>query len=268
MRRSTALAGVLAGAAIGLLALPARAEFSLQIINNPSGDGFKIDENANNPGTFKLLLFGNETASEVKWSASAGRIAAVATIDGYSFNVTGNSNQDTSPTPKVGVTSFNATVTANPGAKATNFSYYVADSPFSFPGTASSTLYLQSALATQRSFIAGDTVRSQATYVSYQQNGKTTGTYVTAVAGPLSGPNQTAYSNTITIPTRGTQYALSGIGGVIENSGHVGTLQFSSHATAALPEPSGVLIGLVGLPCLAVVVFLTRRRRAGAPAAA
>jgi hypothetical protein len=251
------LAGLVAGAAVCLLAPMAQAEFSLQIMNNVTHDGFKIDENVKQTA-FTLTTFGGLSASDVTWAGNAGTITAKANIDGYTFQVSGLSNQDTTPSPSLGKVSFNAQVTTNPGAKATSFSYYVADSPVTFPGTSSGPLCLQAAAFTGTTNTAADRVSTQAALTSYG-TGAPASHYLTGMAGPLGGVGQSAYSNMLETGPRGPHYVLADIGNIV-GTGQVGTTRFWAQAVTAMPEPNGLLIGLLGVPCMAVVLYVLRRR--------
>jgi hypothetical protein len=262
MRIPIGLAGLLVGAVMSFLAPAARAEFSMQVLNNPTGDGFKIDENATHTA-FSLLTFGSVQASDVTWSATSGVIHAVATIDGYTFNMYGRSNQETIPTPTMGQVSLNGSVTTNPGASASSFSFYASDSPFTFPGTSTDKLQVQAKAFTGSSWNTGDLIQTQTQYTA-QLPGNVYQQYLSGMAGPLGGPNQSASSNVVTVPTRGTQYALSGLGGTVGTTGNVGTSSFWMQTVTSMPEPTGIVIGLLGLPGVGALVSLARRRVAQA----
>jgi hypothetical protein len=268
MRLSIGAAGLLAAAAVWLLASPARAEFALQIKQNGgSGNGFRIDEKPS--GGFTVTTFGSVKKEDVSWKAVDGGVEASATVGGYTFQVTGQSNREADPTPSMGVVSFNAKVTANDGAGKTSFSYFVADSPFTFPGTPDSTVYLTASVFTTTDpglYTAGNLVQTQGHYTAFGPS-TTTAQYVTTTAGPLNGANQTAHSNTVEIAERGALYTLSDLGGVIEVTGS-GSVSFWAQAVTAMPEPTGLVVALVGLPCMALVVRAARRRAAKAPAIA
>ena len=261
MRIRIGLAGLLVGAVMSFLAPAARAEFSMQVLNNPTGDGFKIDENATHTG-FSLLTFGSVQAGDVTWSATSGVIHAVATVDGYTFNMYSRSNQETIPTPTMGQVSLNGSVTTNAGAAPTSFSFYASDSPFTFPGTSTDTLHLQAQAFTGSSWNTGDLIQTQTQYTGW--NGSTYQQYLTGMAGPIGGANQSASSNVLTIDSRGTQYALSGLGGSVGLSGNVGTSSFWIQTVTSMPEPTGIVIGLLGLPGVGALVSLARRRVAKA----
>jgi hypothetical protein len=250
---SKSLAGLLVCAAVGWLAPAARAEFSMQIVDNETGDGFKIQENATHTA-FTLQTFGKVLVSD--WSPSAGAIKATATIDGYTFNVSSLSNQDKTSSATMGGVSLNGTVTTNAGAAPTSFSFYASDNPFTFPGTSGSTLHLKAQAFTQN-WNTGDYVQAQTQYTAYGP-GTPVEQYLTGMAGPLSGPNQSAQTNVVTIPSRGTQYAVSVLGGMAMN-GHPGTSSFWVQSATAMPEPTGIVIGLLGVPCLGGLIFLSRR---------
>jgi hypothetical protein len=261
MRRSMIRAGLLAGMAMWLLASSAQAEFSLQILSNgtPTHDGFKVAETDSG---YQVTTFGNVQASDVHvTSVNSSMIQVSGMVDNYQFSLVGHSNQDVSPTPSMGVVALDTTVTAKNGALPTSFSYYVADTPFTFPGTASSPIHLQASLQTFGTYISGDLVQAQAVLSSFGPSSPTL-TYLTKTAGPLSQANQYATSSVMTIPTRGPEYTLGGLGGLIETQGHQGTMRFWAQAATSMPEPSGVVIGLLGVPFMGLVVVFARRRLA------
>jgi len=261
MRIPKSLAGLLVGAAMSFLAPAARAEFSMQIKNNGSGDGFKIDETSTG---FQLSALGTLKPSDVTWSADAGTIHAVATIDGYTFNVTGRSNQDATPTPAMGGVSLDALVTAGSNVSKTSFSFYVADDPATFPGTSGKPILLQAATFTGGQFAPGDSVKAASQLVSYDGTG-TTGQSLTNWAGPVKGANQTAVSNTVVVPSRGVQYALADVGGLALSGNPGTTMRFWTQSVTAMPEPTGIVIGLLGAPFVGGLILLARRRSAKAP---
>jgi hypothetical protein len=243
---------------MGFLAPAARAEFSMQIVNNTTGDGFKIQENQTHTG-FSLTPLGSENAGEVTWSANSGAITAKATIDGYTFNVTSKSNQDTTPTPKMGDISFSGSVTTNPGAAPAGFSIYASDSPV--PSLGNPTLYA-SGVASSKNWNPGDLLLVRTQYTEFG-----TQTYQTNPTGPLNGSNQSINSNVATISSTGGAYALTDVGQMYLN-GHVGTSRFWVSSATAMPEPTGIMIGLLGIPCVGGLVLLSRLRAAKAAAAA
>src|SRR4051812_15086787 len=109
MRPSLRLAGLCAGVLTFCLASAARAEFSLQLLNNDTGDGFQISENPSG-SKFSLSILGKTlSAGDVTWTAGSGHIHATATIDNYTFDVDALSNRTTAPTPHLARVSFNAT---------------------------------------------------------------------------------------------------------------------------------------------------------------
>jgi hypothetical protein len=251
------IAGLLAGAALWLLASHAHAGFSTQILNNPSGDGIKIQENSN--GTFSLIQLGGGATGPVTWTANAGSITYHATVDGYRFDVTVKSNQDASPTPSTAQMSVNATMTALQGAKATNFSYYASDNPFGFPSPSNGNLYLTASVFSGSVYAKDELTFAQGQYTVGNTH------YTTTHTGTLNGPNQSSNSNTVVVPSSGSPFALSDVGGTISTTGHLGTIHFWSQAVTAMPEPAGVLLGLLGVSCMGVT-FLARRRLTHVPA--
>jgi hypothetical protein len=252
MRPAFRPASILVGVLLYFWPSPAQAEFTLQLRENGvSGNpGFKVSETS--PGTFALTTYGNV---DVTWTATPGTIHATAAIDGYKFDLYGNSNLRQSPS--LGVLSLSAQLTSVNG-KATTFSYYVADSPLQIPQTKSGNLYLASSVFTLKDYQAGDAVQAQAHYTVYRAGGNKS--YLTDVAGPLTSASRSARTPTLAIDTKGALYGLADLGGVIRMRGGPGTVHFWSQTVTALPEPAGLPVALVGGPCMAVVLVLTRRR--------
>jgi hypothetical protein len=181
------------------------------------------------------------------------------TVDGYKFTIEGKSNQDATPRT-MNVVSFNALIT-NVGGEKTSFSYYVADTPFK--KLASSPIYLTASIFTNSNGIynKGDGAQTQGYYQSLKANGSVDKSYLTSTA-KVTGTNQNVSSNTIKITDPGVGSTVSDIGGVVYTSGKKNTkLQFFSQAVVSMAEPTGVLIGLLSLPCMGLVVFLARRPR-------
>jgi hypothetical protein len=228
----------------------------------PTHDGFKVAETATG---FQVTTFGNVQASDVHvTSVTDSMIQVSGTVDGYQLNLAGHSNQDATPTPYHASVGLDATVTALNGATPTGFSYYVGDTPFTFPGSAGSTNHVYASVQTSGDYVTGDVVQAQAQVNSFGPN-TTPQSYLTGTAGPLGGLNQSATSNIVTIPSGGAAYTLSVLGSFAETPGNLGTMHFLSQATATMPEPSGVVIGLLGVPFVGGLIFLARRRSAGAP---
>jgi hypothetical protein len=251
------MAGLLAGTLLFSLAPSARAEFSMQIVDNQTHDGFKISENASHTG-YIVTTFGTVKPSDVTFSASTGVIDAKVTIDNYTFNVEAKSNRTTST--DLGVVSFNANVTANAGATKTSFSYYAADNFFTSPGNSASKILLSSSIESLGAWDNGASVKTQAQYTRAENGGPST-FFTTPHTGPDTASNQPFQTNTVDVPYRGGQYALSNLGNIIENpAAQGGTIHFWSQAVTALPEPTGVVIALMGVPCLGLVLLAARRR--------
>ena len=259
MRSSVRLAGLLAGALVFSLASSARAEFSLQIMNNDTGDGFKISENAHHTG-FAVTTFGAVKPSDVTWSAGTGLIDAKVTIDNYAFNVESKTNRTAPSSANVGNVSFNGYVTANAGATKTSFSYYTADNFFTSPGNAASQILLSSSVRSTGAWNNGDRVDTQAEYTRSVVGSPST-FYQTTQTGSVTAPNQPFQTSTTDVSSRGGRYALSNIGNIVVNPSTAGgTTHFWTQAVTAMPEPTGVLIALLGVPCLGLVLLVARRR--------
>ena len=187
MRIPKSLAGLLVGAAMSFLAPAARAEFSMQIVDNKTGNGFKIQENATHTA-FALQTLGSLQAT---------------------FSLKGGGRTD------VG------------GG------------------------YLSGGLPQH---------------------------YLTGATNVLGGSNQSSLSNQVMVPpsatpfaltggSHGPQYALSDLV-TLGMNGHVGTSNFWSQSAVAMPEPTGIIIGLLGVPCVAGLVLLSRRQAVKVPAVA
>jgi hypothetical protein len=252
------MAGLLAGTLMFSLASSARAEFSMQIVDNQTHDGFKISENASGTA-FTLSTFGAVKPSDVTFSASAGVIDAKATIDGYTFNVEAKSNL-TSTSSSIGVVSFNGSVTPNAGAAKTSFSYYTADNFFTSPGNSASQILLTSSVRSMGDWNNGDKVVTSSQYTRSDPGSAST-FYQTSQTNPVTAANQAFQTSTVDVPSRGGRYTLSDIGNIVVNPSTVGgTSHFWTQAVTAMPEPTGVLMALFGVPCLGLLLLVVQRR--------
>jgi hypothetical protein len=163
------------------------------------------------------------------------------------------------------VVALDLAMTATSGAKPTSFSYYVADTPFQVPGSSNGTMYLQSSVQTFGTNDTGDKVQTQGVLTTFGA-GTSPHSYLTGLAGTVSQANQYASTNVVAVNySAGQSYTLGGIGGFIETQGHLGTMRFWSQAATSMPEPTGILIGLLGVPCVGALVFFARRRPATTP---
>jgi hypothetical protein len=251
MNRSLLWAGLVAGLAL-IVAGPARAGFSLQIENNPNKNGILIEENKN--GTFSVVApsGGTLSYSNLKYTATGSEIAGTVTIDGVNFAFDAKSNQDTKSSSQNGQVTVGLVVNDVSGG-GTNFSFYAADSPFTgaAPGNSNKVVYSLNTLAGTSA--SGTQVSGQGVVIG------TTQTYRTGNSATLRGPGQSTQISTGKIPSsQFSNYAISNIGGQIYASNgktlHIG-------AAVATPEPTGVLLGVLGLPCMAGLVVWARRRR-------
>jgi hypothetical protein len=262
MNRLLWWAGLMAALIAALASPSARAGFSFQInAITPGGgaeDGFKIAELPN--GTFTVVKPGDNPVTHagegaqnatVSYTANGNVIQGTATIDGVSFTFRATSNQDSATSTSPAVVTTNITA-SNTGGSTQSFGFFASDSPFAAP---SSTRLLQAKIHSFSDDTAGTSVFS---------NANIGGTSHTAQTSAVTGPGQNQVSNQVSVNT-GSPYALSDVGGI---TGLVpgSTAHFLSTASFAMPEPTGVLLGLVGLPCMAGLVGWVRRRRAAAAA--
>jgi hypothetical protein len=264
MKLSTAAAGLLAGAALLCPAPAARAEFTLEVKTVGKGGGFRIQGNADDTA-FTLTTIGGVKADAVKWTADDGVITATAVIAGYTFDVVGRSNRGGDPA--LGVVSFSGTVKTNSGANTANFAYAVSDGPFTSPGAAPDNLYLTTSLfSPDGGYTSGNLVRARSAYATFG-TGVPVKTYQTGNADPLHEAGMSSVSNTVEFDPDGALYGRTELSGFI-GMHRGGMVSFWAQAVTAMPEPTGLVVALVGLPCMALVVRAARRRAARAAAAA
>jgi len=261
MNRSLWMAGLMAGLIVALAGSSARAGFSFQINAVGTGtpnDGFKIAELPN--GSFTVVKPGDNAVTNagegpqnatVNYTASGSLIKGTATIDGTSFNFRVSSNQDSSSGQ--GFLTVNLKSVNNSGS-AHQFGFYTADGLFPTP---SKTMYLQARMHSFPDYTPGGAIAfSNANLVG-------TGNH-TAQTGFLTGPSQTTVSNVVPV-TLSNPYSLSNVGGDLKLAPGA-TAHFLSSGSFSTPEPTGVLLGLFGLPCMGGLVSWVRRRRAVAAA--
>jgi hypothetical protein len=126
-------------------------------------------------------------------------------------------------------------------------------------GTGAGTL---TAAVTTTTFDTADTINNKATYKTTASPSTTINTDATTDAsGPNAAPTPTtkAISQIKTFTLSETEIFDANSSGSTDK--WVATA--SVKPVYSVPEPTGVLLGLVGLPCLGAVVFFTRRRFAG-----
>lgn len=250
MNRSLWRAGLMAGLIVALAGSSARAGFVFQINNLDTGDGFRITEQSN--GTFTVVApNGGTLVAPTTFTANDSVIKGTATIDGVDFKFRAFSNED-SANPNPAVVQANITSTNNSGSKQA-FGFFAADSPF--PTPAPGQQFLQARTHSFSDYTPGTVVFS---------NANIGGTAHTGQTPPVTGPNQTTVSNVVTANVTGP-YALNTVGGDIHLLDGA-SAHFMTTGSFAMPEPTGVLLGLVGLPCMGGLVGWVRRRRAAAAA--
>jgi len=241
------MASLIAGLSLVLASSTARAGFTFQInaVNNGmTGDGFKIEELPN--GSFKVVApQGGTLVNPTTFTATGNVIKGTATIDGTTFTFRATSNQDSATSTSQAVVTTNITATNNSGSTE-KFGYFVSDNSFAAP---SSTRSVQSKTQSLSDYTPGAIVYSQAVIGGVAKTNNT---------NLITGPNQTQTSNLVPV-TINNQYALANVGGV----SHLlpgATAHFLSSASFAMPEPTGVLLALLGLPCMVGLVVWARRR--------
>jgi hypothetical protein len=272
----TARLAVLAGLIVLFFTSSSQAGFSMRLAATGTGgvdaDGFVVSESKIPTTTVSLTsqvalgggwylgLLGGETASQVNVTSFNGnQISVKATIDGYTFGVTANSNQDQSSGSLARV-SMSTTVTSSGTVPGKDFQYDVSDSPFEFPGTAKSTVYLTASAITSNQFDNGGVGpgKNSVSTVGAYSNGSL---HLTKQDKLLTGTFQTRTTNTVSIAPRGTTFALTDLGGTIILGGKAGKNNFYTQSVVSLPEPTGIIIGLLALPCFAGLVVLARHSR-------
>jgi len=249
------MAGLLAGAAMFCLAPMAQAEFLLNI-RDGSGSVTVRYSDATNSSTVTTT----GTASVSSSSASTNLINLTATVDGYNFHLQGTRSED-SQSAKVTFNALSVTP-VDASIPARQFSYFVSGDPMTQPGGVGSKVVLSTAIFRPSGavFVGQDTATATG---KYQEPGQS------SILTPQVHVNRVvAADSASTLPfTRGsTTYSLTDFGGILDVSGAPNAnLRFFSQAVLSLPEPDGVLIGMLGLPCMGLIVFFARRRASMAP---
>jgi hypothetical protein len=236
---------------VWLVATQARAELTLKIVDNVTGDGVRVIDRS---GTFDKKFFGNSanvTITSITGTASSFHF--IGTIDGYKFDVTTSTTlPGNHPVNKV---SANYTVTATSSATKTSFNTTVSDGPFPVV----SGLKLSVTASSGSSFPVGTSLLDKGAYNAYTNKFVETGTGDTSVIS-LTGPNQSKTSTSVPlVPNGGTKYALKELGGALKLTG-TGTVKFFSQATT-VPEATGWVAALLALSCAAMVVVRGKRRK-------
>jgi hypothetical protein len=250
MNRSLWRAGLMAGLIVALVGSSARAGFVFQINNLSTGDGFRITELSN--GSFTVVAPpGGTLVGPTTFTANDSVIKGTATIDGVDFKFRAFSNEDTA-NPNPAVVQANITESNHSGSTQ-GFGFFVADSPF--PPPAPGQMFLQARTHSFEDYTPGTVTFSNANIGGVAHTGQTP---------PVTGPNQTTVSNTVPVNLN-SQYALTNVGGNIHLLDGASS-HFITTASLAMPEPTGVLLGLLGLPCMGGLVGWVRRRRAAAAA--
>ena len=244
MRFSTSIAGIVAGIAMGFLATTSRADFNLTLLNN-QGDGFTVKDVG---GTITYTAIGDAPASN-PFTGNATSFSGNLTIDGNNLAITATGNATSSFTG--GET---LTVTSTPvGSPAnTTFTYNMGESLTKTSGP----LTLTGSLATTTNS-ASNTVTGMG---SYSSNSFTTSTQSLSV----SSANSSSSNSTPISPGNSSTTNKLGLNGSFA-LGNSSNLHFTAKVSA-MPEPTGVVIFAMGLPCMAGVVFLFRRRSVKMPA--
>jgi hypothetical protein len=235
----------------------ARAGFNLSITDfTGPGGSYSVSE-----------LFGGGFSSSVggagnsgSYTASDTQIHVLATVDGYKFDVTAYSNEDTglpgSFSPAV--VTVHAHVTA-PGIEgASNFGIVAGDDNFLFPGDPSSSVHLSADVNTGL-VTGGNSIKSKAFY----DNGTA---YQTLYAGPLTSSFANATSGSVTVAPRGASFNLSNVDVAFDSNG-LGSMEFQADAVVGMPEPSAIVMALLGAP-FALVGLRRGLKRARKTAAA
>jgi hypothetical protein len=199
-------------------------------------------------------------------SVSGNQLTLKATVDGYSFNIVAKSNQDASVSPGVpmGMTTFGATVSSlGAGTKARSFIYNMGDSKFNSPTGPplflSTTTFGNLGPGGANSVGTGNSVGSQAAWTVPGKADLTVNVQVLPPTHPKFKGSVATDSRSV--PT-GKGYGLADFGGGINMAGGAGnTTHFFSQAVTYTPEPSGIALACLGVPCVGGFVFLSLRRR-------
>lgn len=233
MRLFKWIPALLAGMAMMALSQSVQAQFTVVITDVDNGDS--ITKSGISSGGTTTLDFGPVDGGS-KFVVTTTLFQSVATGDSIVAAFTTTTGTGSSSGDTYAIAIKDATVLTN----------------LSGPGT------LTASIATASSFSSLDTINNKATY-------KGATTITTNSTTDASGPNQTPTPTTKSIANI-SSFTLSEIS-TFQAASSGATDKWTATANVsevhAVPEPTGVLIGLVGLPCLGAVVFFSRRRFAG-----
>jgi hypothetical protein len=247
MRLSTSIAGIVAGIAMGFLATSSRADFNLTVTDT-QGDGFTVKDVG---GNLTYTPIGNAPTSN-PFTGNASSFSGTVKIDGYNLAVTATGNATSGVTGSESLSITESPATTNPAK--TTFTYSMGETVTK----TTNPLTLSTSLSTSTNS-ANNTVKSQG---SYSSGSFTTSTKTLNLTG--SNASDSDVKNiTVKHSTPSNQLGLNGTFAVGKNS-HIG---FTAKVSA-MPEPAGLLTFAIGLPCMAGVVFLVRRRSVKMPALA
>ena len=233
-------AGLLAGVAMLVLVPSAQAQFSASsyaIIS--SGSDIFVDVVGGTPSIYDV----SGTASISSFTATANSLSLTGMIDGYTLSVSGSFNAGATSGP--GLLAYTTSLTPGGGAVGDFFTIYTLAGDYTTPvGSPLTYTNTQTASGLNNSTnLAAFVGVLNADYVN---------TYYANPVGSLQGGDTTAQSVTV-----GSFYDLYQYGAIQTD----GTGPVSQTMTSIVtPEPNSVLLGLLGLPCMGIVVYFARRR--------
>jgi len=132
---------------------------------------------------------------------------------------------------------------------------------FSPIGTAGTALTLTSTTSIDSLTASSGSVQGNAKYVGYDGSTKGGIQTVSTASQTQTGTGSTTNQSSFTEKSGTTSDDLSAIAVHVKKAAGSGDLKFTTTATLAMPEPSGVAAAMAGLPCLGLLVGLVRRRR-------
>jgi hypothetical protein len=284
------------GLALLWLVQPARAGINFQVFSNGKSldgkggqnlDGFSVGEFTAHPGFFLVTEMvdsaggpvtvgtyntftgvksaGWNTDSRVTVSSFTGdgkKLTFTATIDKYAFSWTATSNEDSShskATPlNMGIVTVSGSVTPNSGASNKLFLFTMNDGTFGSPE--GPPLYMKGT-------VFGNLGKGGAASIAAGDRVSVVGGFVPTGGGSEIDTNQATATHTTTLAntntvkvTSGKDYQLRAISGDLELSGS-GTTLFQTQAVTFMPEPEGIAMGLLGVPCVLGFLYFHLRRR-------
>jgi hypothetical protein len=241
-------AGFLAGVAMLVLVPSAQAQFTVYDITS-SYTGSELTVDSLNGAIVSTNVVGSASFTTGP-TATTNSLSFAGTIDGYTISVSGSFNPGATSGP--GTLAYTTSLT--PVAATANF-FAISTGAGDYTTPLGGNL-IYTNTQTSSGLNTTNPAAFQGTLIA--DNGLNT--YTANSVGSLKASNTTSQ-----IVAAGTLYDLTQSGLILTDGS--GPVSQTMTSVVAAPEPNGVLIGLLGLPCMGVVVYFARRRTSAMAAA-